>query len=54
MMFMVGKRPFKTIQISLRAAPVSELMTPMVLGNLGKGFLCCGSNKPSAASLFFN
>ena len=33
--------------MSLTAAPVGEVTTPIRLGNLGKGFLCAGSNNPS-------
>ena len=36
------------------AAPVGEVMTPIVVGNVGIGFLCAGSNKPSLDNFNFN
>ncbi len=40
--------------MSLITAPVGEVTRPMRLGNLGSGSFFEESNKPSAASFFFN
>ena len=37
-----------------RAAPAPDVMTAMVLGKAGSGFLCAGSKRPSAASFFLS
>ena len=51
---MYGFLLFDTEIISLIAAPVGAVTIPMVLGNLGIGFLNSLSNRPCSASRFLS
>jgi hypothetical protein len=46
-MGIAGNRRFNTVKISCRAAPVGEVMMPMVFGNKGSGFFLSAENNPA-------
>ena len=50
----LGFRRRAICMMSLIAAPVSEVATPMVRGSMGISRLRAGSNSPSAASFFLS
>ena len=49
-----GARLLKIVNISLRAAPVSDVIIPIVEGNLGSIFFRDSSKRPSSFSRFFD
>ena len=50
----LGSRRLETRMMSRMTAPEREVATPITLGSSGSSRLRAGSNRPSAASFFFN